>query len=158
MPPPVGVETFGRHLTQVESRHTPKTTFWHDQQGPALCLQAMGDTYKWMLYGDDDTLFFVDAVLDLLQPFDTDLPYAISDNIWFEANSALVSGPSVISIPHRSSSSSALHQQYLGWAIRESCFVSERRLAIREAVNRPISNNGSIGGTSNPDFAPRSFL
>lgn len=45
-----------------------------------------------MLYGDDDTLFFVDAVLDLLQPFDPELPYAISDNIWFEANSALVSG------------------------------------------------------------------
>lgn len=45
-----------------------------------------------MLYGDDDTLFFVDAVLDLLQPFDPELPYAISDNIWFEANSALVRG------------------------------------------------------------------
>ena len=45
-----------------------------------------------MLYGDDDTLFFVDAVLDLLQPFDPELPYVISDNIWFEANSALVRG------------------------------------------------------------------
>ena len=60
----------------------------------SLCCacQALGDTYKWMLYGDDDTLFFVDAVLDLLQPFDPELPYAISDNIWFEANSALVRG------------------------------------------------------------------
>ena len=44
-----------------------------------------------MLYGDDDTLFFVDAVLDLLLPFDPELPYAISDNIWFEANSAQAS-------------------------------------------------------------------
>ena len=58
----------------------------------AVLLQTLGDTYKWMLYGDDDTLFFVDTVLDLLQPFDPELPYAISDNIWFEANSALVSG------------------------------------------------------------------
>ena len=60
----------------------------------SLCCacQALGDTYKWMLYGDDDTLFFVDAVLDLLQLFDPELPYAISDNIWFEANSALVRG------------------------------------------------------------------
>lgn len=66
------------------------------------CLQALGDTYKWMLYGDDDTLFFVDAVLDLLQPFDPELPYAISDNIWFEANSALVSEPSVTHTSHGS--------------------------------------------------------
>ena len=55
-----------------------------------LACQELGDTYKWMLFGDDDTLFFVDAVLDLLQPFDPDLPYAISENIWFEANSAQV--------------------------------------------------------------------
>ena len=53
--------------------------------------QALGDSYKWMLYGDDDTLFFVDAVLDLLLPYDPELPYAISDNIWFEANSAQAS-------------------------------------------------------------------
>lgn len=70
------------------------------QQPCALLLQALGETYRWMLYGDDDTLFFVDAVLDLLQPFDPELPYAISDNIWFEANSALVSGPCVLVALH----------------------------------------------------------
>ena len=67
----------------------------------AVLLQTLGDTYKWMLYGDDDTLFFVDTVLDLLQPFDPELPYAISDNIWFEANSALVSRPCLHDTLHR---------------------------------------------------------
>ena len=67
-----------------------------------LIFQALGDTYKWMLYGDDDTLFFVDAVLDLLHPLDPELPYAISDNIWFEANSALVSGPYLLGTLYRS--------------------------------------------------------
>jgi hypothetical protein len=49
-------------------------------------VQVLGNSYKWLLYGDDDTLFFPDAVLDLLEPFDHDLPYAITDNVWFEAD------------------------------------------------------------------------
>lgn len=31
-----------------------------------------------MLYGDDDTFFFVDGVLELLQDFDPSLPYFIT--------------------------------------------------------------------------------
>ncbi len=31
-----------------------------------------------MLYGDDDTLFFLDGILDLLQDFDPEIPYFIS--------------------------------------------------------------------------------
>ena len=31
-----------------------------------------------MLFGDDDTIFFVDSVLEFLQDFDPDLPYFIS--------------------------------------------------------------------------------
>lgn len=31
-----------------------------------------------MLYGDDDTLFFVDGIIDLLKDFDPEMPYFIS--------------------------------------------------------------------------------
>ena len=31
-----------------------------------------------MLYGDDDTFFFLDNILDLLQDFDPSMPYIIS--------------------------------------------------------------------------------
>ena len=31
-----------------------------------------------MLYGDDDTLFFIDSVTELLQDFDPSLPYIIT--------------------------------------------------------------------------------
>ena len=45
-----------------------------------LCfvLQAFKGDYKWILYGDDDTFFFVDGVLELLQDFDHSLPYFIT--------------------------------------------------------------------------------
>ena len=34
--------------------------------------------YSWMLYGDDDTLFFIDSISELLQDFDPSLPYFIT--------------------------------------------------------------------------------
>ncbi|GFR48863.1 hypothetical protein Agub_g10817 [Astrephomene gubernaculifera] len=50
---------------------------------PFAAHRHYGDTYKWMLYGDDDTLFFMDAVKRLLASFDPDLPLAFSDNLWY---------------------------------------------------------------------------
>ncbi len=41
-------------------------------------MQAFEGDYKWILYGDDDTFFFVDGVLELLQDFDPSLPYFIT--------------------------------------------------------------------------------
>eukprot|EP00887_Chlorella_sp_A99_P003186 scaffold9.g3186.t1 len=38
---------------------------------------------EWLLYMDDDTIFFPDAVLRLLEDFDPDLPYFISDHFWW---------------------------------------------------------------------------
>ena len=44
-----------------------------------LCFtQEYEGDYKWMLYGHDDTFFFVDGALDLLQDFDPSLPYIIT--------------------------------------------------------------------------------
>ncbi len=41
-------------------------------------VQAYEGQYSWLLYGDDDTLFFIDSVSELLQDFDPSLPYVIT--------------------------------------------------------------------------------
>lgn len=45
---------------------------------PFLAHKHFGDTYKWLLYMDDDTIFFPDAVMRLLEDFDPDMPYFIT--------------------------------------------------------------------------------
>lgn len=51
---------------------------------PFLANQSSGaDSYKWMLYGDDDTVFYVDNVVRMLAPLDHTMPYFITDHIWF---------------------------------------------------------------------------
>lgn len=51
---------------------------------PFLANQSVGaDSYKWMLYGDDDTVFYLDNVLRMLEPLDHTTPYFITDHIWF---------------------------------------------------------------------------
>ena len=45
-------------------------------------MQALGKDYKWLLYGDDDTMFFLDNLVEMLRFFDPQLPYFISDNLW----------------------------------------------------------------------------
>ena len=41
------------------------------------------DSYKWILFGDDDTVFFVDNALRMLETLDHTMPYILSDHIWF---------------------------------------------------------------------------
>lgn len=36
-----------------------------------------------MLYGDDDTVFFIDNTLEMLEGLDHDMPYFLTDNLWF---------------------------------------------------------------------------
>lgn len=48
---------------------------------PYLAHASFGDTYKWLLYGDDDTVWFMESVMKLLQDFDPNLPYFITG--WF---------------------------------------------------------------------------
>jgi len=63
---------------------------------PFLAHQTLGDSYKWILYGDDDTLWFVDNVLDLVKDFDHNLPYFITDNIWWSSvNNTIGSQPNL---------------------------------------------------------------
>lgn len=43
-----------------------------------------------MLYGDDDTFWFIDNALVYLSQLDPDMPYLLSDNIWMkERNSGM---------------------------------------------------------------------
>lgn len=41
------------------------------------------DSYKWILFGDDDTVFYTDNALRLLSTLDHNMPYVLSDHIWF---------------------------------------------------------------------------
>lgn len=50
---------------------------------PFFAHEAFEGDYDWMLYGHDDTFFFVEGVLDLLQDFDPSLPYVITDHFWW---------------------------------------------------------------------------
>lgn len=47
-------------------------------QVPFIAHRQLGDTYKWLLYGDDDTVWFMDGVLKFLEDLDPDMPYFIS--------------------------------------------------------------------------------
>ena len=50
---------------------------------PFLAHRELGDSFKWLLYGDDDTVFFPDAALSLASTLDPALPYVVTDNIWW---------------------------------------------------------------------------
>lgn len=59
---------------------------------PFLAAKEMGlDSFKWILYGDDDTVFFIDGALKMLENLDHNMPYLLSDDVWFvEDNGRLV--------------------------------------------------------------------
>ena len=47
-------------------------------------VTAAPNSYKWILYGDDDTFWFIDNALVYLNQLDPDMPYLLSDNIWMK--------------------------------------------------------------------------
>ncbi|GIL62603.1 hypothetical protein Vafri_16784 [Volvox africanus] len=66
-----------RNITGPE-RSKPGDTRW--QAAPFMAHHHYGPTYKWILLGDDDTLWFMLGVKRLLYGYDHDMPYAISDH------------------------------------------------------------------------------
>ena len=51
---------------------------------PFLANMTIGpDNFKWMLFGDDDTVFIIDNVLNLLQHLDPKVPYFMTDHLWY---------------------------------------------------------------------------
>ena len=61
-----------------------------------------------MLFGHDDTVWLLDNVIKMLGGLDPDLPYLITDNIWFGVNgSGKLSWLAVTQRPSRSANSSS---------------------------------------------------
>lgn len=50
---------------------------------PWLAHRFLKGKYKWMLYGDDDTLFFMPGVRRLISQYDPSVPLALTDNLWY---------------------------------------------------------------------------
>lgn len=51
---------------------------------PFLANQSLGvDSFKWILFGEDDTVFFISNALKLLEHLDHNLPYLLTDNIQY---------------------------------------------------------------------------
>lgn len=54
---------------------------------PFIANNTVGnDGYKWILYGDDDTVFNIDNVLRLVNQLDHNNPYLLTDCLWFPDN------------------------------------------------------------------------
>ena len=49
---------------------------------PFQAFQEYGDSFKWVFYGDDDTVFFPDAALAVAEKLDHNLPIFLSGTSW----------------------------------------------------------------------------
>lgn len=52
---------------------------------PTLAFEQHPDA-EWLLYGDDDTVFFIDTAYRVLQNFDPAYPHILNDHIWLHPN------------------------------------------------------------------------
>ena len=51
---------------------------------PFLANMTIGpDNFAWMLFGDDDTVFLIDNVLNLIPHLDPTIPYYLTDHLWY---------------------------------------------------------------------------
>ncbi len=51
---------------------------------PFLANQSLGvDSYKWILFGEDDMVFFINNAMKLLEHLDHNLPCFLTDNIQY---------------------------------------------------------------------------
>ncbi|KDD73225.1 hypothetical protein H632_c2408p1, partial [Helicosporidium sp. ATCC 50920] len=51
---------------------------------PSMVHEHVGESnYRWMLFGDDDTLWHMDSVASIISRLDPDLPWMITDHAWF---------------------------------------------------------------------------
>ena len=62
---------------------------------PFLANITIGsDSYSWILYGDDDTFFNIEATLRMVNRLNDSMPYLLSDNIWFPEQGGTAPPPS----------------------------------------------------------------
>ncbi|DBB15395.1 TPA: hypothetical protein ACH3X3_003627 [Trebouxia sp. C0006] len=82
-------EHFGTYQDPRSKNEWEKAGDLRASIAPFLAAKEMGlDSFKWVLYGDDDTVFFVDGALDMLENLDYNMPYLLSDDVWFVEDDA----------------------------------------------------------------------
>ncbi len=59
-------------------RFTWKAGDFRAAVAPFLTYELIGSTFDWLLYGDDDTIFFAHGTAQLLADFDAGMPYIIT--------------------------------------------------------------------------------
>ena len=59
-------------------KYTWKAGDFRAAVAPFLTYDLIGSTFDWLLYGDDDTIFFAHGTIQLLAEFDAGLPYLIT--------------------------------------------------------------------------------
>ena len=59
-------------------RFTWKAGDFRAALAPFLTYDLIGPSFNWLLYGDDDTVFFAHGTAQLLSHFDASLPYIIT--------------------------------------------------------------------------------
>ncbi|KAK9811263.1 hypothetical protein WJX72_000828 [[Myrmecia] bisecta] len=50
---------------------------------PFVAHSMLDNTFKWLLYGDDDTIWFLKPLMAMLEPLDPEMPYVITDHLWW---------------------------------------------------------------------------
>ena len=45
---------------------------------PACARRHLGDSFKWLFYGDDDTLFLLEGAMRITRHLDPDMPYFLT--------------------------------------------------------------------------------
>ncbi|KAK9838610.1 hypothetical protein WJX84_008420 [Apatococcus fuscideae] len=90
----VGLDREATHMEELEaSKHNEMWLYYPGEASggsrasaatrsammPVLAHKAAGNDYRWLLYGEEDTVFFVDAVQHLLKSYDWHLPYTLTD-------------------------------------------------------------------------------
>ena len=49
---------------------------------PFLAYKVLGDSFKWLFYGDDDTLLCLDGAFLIASQLDHNMPYFITGMLW----------------------------------------------------------------------------
>ncbi|BDA47330.1 hypothetical protein COCOBI_10-1760 [Coccomyxa sp. Obi] len=55
---------------------------------PFLAYKGLNDSFKWLFYGDDDTVFFLEGAMNVVKDLDPNMPYFLTDNMWFSQHMA----------------------------------------------------------------------
>ncbi len=75
---------YSKYATSPNHRHN-RSPYTHSAAlAPFIANMTVGvDKYKWILYGDDDTVFNIDNVLRLVNGLNASNPYLLTDALWF---------------------------------------------------------------------------